>query len=110
MDDVSYESFAARLGHAFVLRRLDLPEPGEPLDAVLVECIDRPENAELSGYSLTFRATRAELQELPQQGTYLVEAAELTPTPIFLVPARQTRDGVDLHAVFTQLKESANAL
>lgn len=107
MDDLSFDAFAARMEKAFVLRRVDSAEPREPIEAALVECAESPEYGGFSGYSLTFRASPS---APPEQGTYLIEGAGLTPTPIFLVPVSQTPDGVDFHAVFTQLTESANAL
>jgi uncharacterized protein DUF6916 len=107
MDDISFEVFLRRMNHRFVLRRQDPPESGEGVAAELVECSPRPDNGRSRGYSLTFRVSRP----IPaEQGNYLVSADSLTPTPIFLVPVRQTADGVDFHAVFNQLTEDANAL
>lgn len=106
MDEIGFEAFAQRLNDRFVLRRSDTAELGEAISAVLVECSPHPEDGHSTGYSLTFRAP---LPAPAEQGTYVVEAAGLTPTPIFLVPARQTPDGVDFHAVFVHLEQNANA-
>lgn len=107
MDDIGLYVFLQRVGHPFVLRRQDASANGEPFAAVLVDCCPHADNGRSAGYSLTFRAP---LPVPADQGTYLVEADGFTPTPIFLVPARQSQDGVDLHAVFNQLTEDANAL
>jgi hypothetical protein len=107
MDDISFEVFAARLDHRFVLRRHDTAEPGEPVAAVLVECTPQPANDRSTGYSLTFRAP---LPAPAEQGNYLVESEGLTPTRIFLVPVRQTTDGLDFQAVFNQLTGDVHAL
>jgi hypothetical protein len=107
MDDISFAVFTQRMNHRFVLRRQDSPEIGEPIAALLVECSSHRDNGRSTSYSVTFRAP---LPVSAEQGTYLVEADSLTPSPIFLVPVRQTADGVDFHAVFNQLTEDANAL
>lgn len=100
MEEISYEVFAERLDQPFVLRRHDTPELGEPIGAALVECSRSLDNGRSTGYNLTFRTA---LSTPAEQANYLVEADGLTPTPIFLVPVRQTPDGVEFHAVFNQL-------
>lgn len=106
MDEISFEAFAGRLGHRFVLRWHETSELGEPIAAVLIECSAHPDDGRSTGYTLTFRAP---LSAPIAQGNYLVEGDGLTPSLIFLVPARQTPDGVDYHAVFVHLTEIANA-
>jgi hypothetical protein len=107
MEEISYEAFAARLDQPFVLRRHDTPELGEPIAAELIDCSRYLDNGRSTGYNLTFRVA---LSTPAEQANYLVEADGLTPTPIFLVPARQTPDGVEFHAVFNQLTEDENVL
>ena len=107
MEEVSYEVFAGRLDQPFVLRRHDTPELGEPIAAVLIDCSRYLDNGRSTGYSLTFRAA---LSTPAEQANYRVEADGFMPTPIFLVPARQTPDGVELHAVFNQLTEDDNVI
>jgi hypothetical protein len=89
MSDVAL--FRQRVNETFTVHLDD----GRTHDLVLTECLEQS----AAVFSLTFAGGP---QTPAQQGTYLVGADDLEPTPIFLVPGSKDDDGVTLHAVFNQ--------
>jgi hypothetical protein len=85
-DPLSFDDFTTRIGQSFTMRSED--------------------GACGSGsFNLLFRAG----SDAPRsQGTYLLRRQNFGPAPIFLVPARETPDGVEFHAVFNPSTEDEN--
>jgi hypothetical protein len=83
--------FRERVNETFTVQLDD----GRTHDLVLTECLEQSAGS----FSLTFAG---DPQTPAEQGTYLVGAHDLDPTPIFLVPGSKDSRGVTLHAVFNQ--------
>ncbi|HEY0166326.1 MAG TPA: hypothetical protein VGB75_04715 [Jatrophihabitans sp.] len=89
-----FEDYHARVGQSFTMRFGEQ----DVIESVLLECERRGPQS----FSLLFRAGPNAPRE---QGTYLLSAEDFGPRPVFLVPVRETPDGVEFHAVFNQLTE-----
>jgi hypothetical protein len=99
-DPLSFDDFTTRIGQSFTMRSED-----GACEAVLLECTRGAAYSGSGSFNLLFRAG----SDAPRsQGTYLLRRQNFGPAPIFLVPARETPDGVEFHAVFNPSTEDEN--
>ena len=98
MNDFSFAAFDSRVGQPF---RMRIAEDIQ-IELSLLECTTSQLPDGPSGFTLRFGAGP---DAPPSQGTYLLSTDGFDEAPIFLVPLRRTADGLEYHAVFSQLNE-----
>jgi hypothetical protein len=102
---LTYQQFAARLGHPCTVRLLVEPDDGSAaIAAVLHQVGERRARDRYEQFALLFRREDA---HAPQQGLYEVRFADAEPMALLLVPV--ARDGAAVHyeACFNRIDDDA---